>query len=329
MTNGRVTARAGANIAFIKYWGNRPGGENLPLNPSLSMTLASCETTTTVERIPDAAEDEVMLNGRPASAPALERVVCFLDGIRRSAGVSDRVRMHSSNSFPIGCGIASSASGFAALALAAGKAYGLEADERELSRRARLGSGSAARSVMGGFVALRAGTKHEETFAEAVAPETHWPEIRDVIVVVSGEEKKTSSARGHRVAHTSEMLAGRVAAVPERFERVKRSILDRDLAALGEAAEADALSMHAVMMTSAPPLLYWSGRTVELIRCVWALRERGVQAYFTIDAGPNVHIITLESELSAVLGEVQGRRGYQTITDRAGAGVRIEEAAVS
>jgi len=321
----QATAEACANIAFIKYWGNRPEGGNLPLNPSVSMTLASCVTRTTVELAGDASVDEVALGGRAAEGRARERVVDFLGAVRDMAGRGECLRVQSSNSFPTGCGIASSASGFAALAAAACSVYGLAPGAPELSRVARLGSGSAARSVMDGFAALRAGRTHEEAYAEQVAAASHWPEIRDVIVVATGEEKEVSSAEGHGLARTSEMLAGRLAAVPERFDRVLRAIEGRDLAALGEAAEADALSMHAVMLTSRPALLYWRPATVDVMRCVWELRERGVQAYFTIDAGPNVHILTLEGQVAAVEGEIRERFGFRTISDRAGPGARIVE----
>lgn len=325
----QVTAQAGANIAFIKYWGNKPDGPNLPLNPSISMTLAACVTRTTVALRPSASEDEILLDGRTPDEKIAARVGGFLQSVRDIAGRKERTRVESGNNFPTGCGIASSASGFAALALAASSAYGLGLDRRGLSRLARLGSGSAARSVMGGFVELKPGETHEAAYAAQIAPEDAWPDLRDVVVLVSREQKKVSSAEGHRLAHTSEMYPGRLSAVPERAGRVRKAILDRNLALLGEAAEADALSMHAVMMTSKPPLLYWHPRTIEVIRCVWELRQKGIEAYFTIDAGPNVHILTRERSVPAVDEAIRTRFGCSTITDRPGPGASLVEGADS
>jgi diphosphomevalonate decarboxylase len=322
-----TTATACANIAFIKYWGNRPGGDNLPLNPSISMTMAGCVSATTVSLRPGAAGDETLLGGAPADAKARERTTRFLERLRRLAGRSEPARVVSENSFPTGCGIASSASGFAALATAAAAAYGLRADARELSRLARLGSGSAARSIYGGFVELRPGERHEESYAEPLAPESAWPDLRDLVVILSNEEKKVSSEEGHRFAATSEMYAGRLAAIPDRAARVRRAIADRDLTALGEASEADALSMHAVMMTSHPALLYWTPRTVAVIAAVWEMRRRGIEAWFTIDAGPNVHLLTLAKDLPAVEAAIRQEFNVPTLTCGPGPGARIAEGA--
>jgi len=319
-----VTALAGANIAFIKYWGNRPGADNLPLNPSISMTLSACVTTTMVALLDESASrDEIRLDGAPPGEKSARRIGLFLDRVRRIAGRKESARVTSQNSFPTDCGIASSASGFAALAVAASAAYGIRADAAELSRIARLGSGSAARSVPGGFVELHPGTTHEESFAEPIAPETHWPELCDLIALVSREEKTVSSAEGHRIAHTSEAFTGRLAAIPDRAGRVRQGILRRDLALLGEAAEEDALSMHAVMLTSTPPLIYWTAGTLEAIRAVYGLRKRGIEAYFTIDAGPNVHVLTLKRDAARVADEIARELGCEVLTDHAGPGARI------
>lgn len=326
MPDSPVTATAGANIAFIKYWGNQGRGANLPLNPSISMTLADCSTRTTAQLLPGAETDDILLEDRLPPQKSLRRLTAFLDFIRALAQRSEKLRVRSQNSFPTACGIASSASGFAALATAATAAYGLAPDPVELSRIARMGSGSAARSVMGGFVALHCGDTHETACAEQIAPETAWPRLRDLIVVVSRDEKPVSSAEGHRLARTSEMLAARLQAVTQRAQHVRRAIINNDLAALGRAAEADALSMHAVMMTSSPPLLYWSPHTLEMIQYVWDLRSDGIQAWFTIDAGPNLHIITSQEHLPAIEKRIHDDFGWHTIADRPGPGARIVEA---
>ena len=317
--------RASANIAFIKYWGNRPGDLNLPLNPSISMTLDSCYTDTSVEPIPGPV-DEITISGKTPGEKALARTVKFLDMMRRWAGSAQHFRVISENSFPTGCGIASSASGFAALTGATLAALDKRACGAEMSRLARLGSGSAARSVDGGFVELLSGETHEACYAVQLADENAWPNLRDVVAILSSEEKATSSADGHKLAVTSELFEGRLRAIPARAAQVREAIRRRDLEMLGEAAEADALSMHAVMMTSRPPLFYWTERTVRAINAVHALRQRGVEAYFTIDAGPNVHIITVARHEEAVKRMVKDELGAELIVARPGHGPGLEAA---
>ena len=317
-----VTAEACANIAFVKYWGNRPEGGNLPLNVSISMNLAECVSRTTVEASTDDA-DAFFFNGAPSTETARCRVSEFLDAVRAAAGRSECLCVRSKNSFPTGCGIASSASGFAALALASAAFYGMDSDVTDLSRMARLGSGSAARSVPSGFVELLPADSHEGAYARAIASPEDWPDLRDVIVIVSNEEKATSSLDGHRLAATSEMMAGRLAAVPDRVERVRRAIRERDLTALGEASEADAVSMHAVMMTSTPPLHYWLPRTMEVMQTVWELRKKGTEVYFTMDAGPNVHLLLLEKDVPVVEKIIADRLACPTLTARPGPETRI------
>jgi len=325
MPHRTVTARAGANIAFIKYWGNREGGLNLPLNPSISMTLTRCVTETTVEILPDAQRDEILLDGRPPGVSALRRIGAFLDLVRERARRTERLKVTSANTFPSAAGIASSASGFAALALAAATVLDLSLDPVQMSRLARLGSGSAARSIMGGFVELHPSESDDGAYAEQVAGEDSWPDLRDLILILSESEKEVSSAVGHRLASTSEMFRARLQSVLARAELVRQAIRERDLEALGEAAEADALSMHAVMMTSRPPLIYWSGRTIEAIRTVWALRREGLPAWFTIDAGPNVHVLTAAETAPEVERHLADRLGARIIVDSAGPGAQIVE----
>jgi len=262
------------------------------MNNSLSITLDAARTTTTVEFEDDLSQDQVVLDGRAVEGAARERIVQHLDLLRALAQVNTRARVISSNSFPSGAGLASSASGFAALTVAAARALGLDLTPRELSRWARRGSGSAARSVFGGYVEWLAAERDADSFAVQIAPPEHWP-VCDCIAIVSPNAKAVGSTRGHALAKTSPLYEGRVAQVARELPRLRRAIAERDFATLGEIAEADALSMHAVMLTSQPSLLYWSPETITLMRAVRAWREEGMPVYFTIDAGPNVHVLTL------------------------------------
>ncbi len=321
--NYSATAQAGSNIAFIKYWGNLDDALRLPLTNSLSMTLDTAITVTTVTFLPDLAQDELLINDESVHGPPLDRVSHHLDHFRRLADVPWRARVLSRNTFPAGAGIASSASAFAALTVAAAAALGLDLSPRTLSAYARLGSGSAARSIFGGFVELVTGARHEDAYAQPIAPPEHWPLV-DVVAIVSQEHKAVGSTGGHALAHTSPMNAARLAWVHTALARARSAVLSRDWETLGQVMEMDALAMHAVMMTSTPSLLYWQPGTLAIMRAVRAWREGGLPAYFTIDAGPNVHIITLPEHHDEVVARV---RRLDAVTDvivcRAGPGARV------
>jgi diphosphomevalonate decarboxylase len=283
----KATAVANPNIAFIKYWGKTDDILNLPANPSVSMNLAALTTVTTVEFRPDLSSDMVTLDQQPAGGGALARVVAHLDRVRALAGVQDRAWVASSNDFPAGTGLASSASAFAALSLAATRAAGLQLEEGALSRLARLGSGSACRSVPAGF-ALWEGDSDGTSFAWQVAPPEYW-DLHDVVAILSYQHKAVGSLDGHALAPTSPLHHARVAAVPALLATVTAGIEQRDLDRMGPAIETDALAMHGVMMTSNPSLLYWLPATVTVLQAVRAWRGQGLGVYATMDAGPNVH----------------------------------------
>jgi diphosphomevalonate decarboxylase len=319
---GKATAVANPNIAFIKYWGKADQALNLPANPSLSMNLAALTTATTVEFRPALAHDVVTIDGQPASGVALARVVTHLDRVRTLAGIEDRALVTSRSDFPAGTGLASSASGFAALTLAATWAAGLHLDEARLSRLARLGSGSACRSIPAGFC-LWEGDADATSYAHQVAPPEHW-NVRDLVVIVTHEHKGVGSDVGHALAPSSPFYGARLAGVPELLAAVQKGIERRDLATLGPAMETDALAMHGVMMTSRPSLLYWQPGTVAVLQAVRAWHADGVAVHFTLDAGPNVHCLCQEgdaAELEARLAAVPGVESV--IASGPGGGVRL------
>jgi len=297
-----VTAVACANIAFIKYWGNRDNDLRLPSNGSISMNLEGLFTRTTVSFQPSLPFDELIINGREVTGKGLERVSAILDLVRATAGMKANAEVMSENNFPSGAGIASSAAAFAALALAASKAAGLDLSEAELSRLARRGSGSAARSIPSGFVEWKMGTGDEDSFAVSIAPPEHW-DLADCVAIVSASHKKTSSTEGHALAGTSPLQKARVEDAPRRLDLCRNAILRRDFDALAEIIELDSDMMHAVMMTSNPPLMYWQAATVEIFHAVREWRASGLPAAYTVDAGANVHVICLSGQA----GEVEKR----------------------
>ncbi len=312
MTN--ATAQAHPNLALIKYWGNREDSLRLPSNGSISMNLAGLETRTTVtwEEGRAMSGDTLTLNGSPVTRPGLERVSAFLDLVRERAGFDLYAAVASENNFPAGAGIASSASAFAALALAATKAAGLVLNEAELSRLARRGSGSACRSVPGGFVEWAVGASEADSFAVSIAPPEHW-DLVDVIAILSTTHKPTGSTEGHVLAATSPLQAARVKDAPRRLDICRQAILMRDFAALAEITELDSTLMHAVMMTSTPPLFYWQPETLTVIQEVRAARATGLAACTTVDAGPNVHVICEKSAAAEVVKLVGSIKGVQEV----------------
>ncbi|HTX90111.1 MAG TPA: diphosphomevalonate decarboxylase [Anaerolineales bacterium] len=299
--NLSATALAHPNIAFIKYWGNRDEVLRLPVNGSISMNLAGLDTRTSVSFDSFLTADDVTINGEISDGASLERVSKFLDEVRLLAGINHFARVVSANNFPAGAGIASSAAAFAALALAASRAAGLSLDESALSRLARHGSGSACRSIPAGFVEWKAGTQDHDSFAVSIAPAGHW-NLVDCIAVLSSEHKSTGSTKGHALAGTSPLQAARVADAPRRLDLCRNAILQRDFTALAEVVELDSDMMHAVMMTSHPALFYWQAGTLTVMQAVREARSKGLPVCYTIDAGPNVHVITLSDQADGVVG---------------------------
>jgi diphosphomevalonate decarboxylase len=296
----QATARAHPNIAFIKYWGNRDDHLRLPANSSVSMNLDGLYTETTVTWNDDLTHDELVLNGEVAAPRAIERVEAHLDALRERTGITGFAHIISSNNFPMGAGIASSASAFAALTAAAITAAGMRLSERELTTLSRLGSGSAARSIPGGFVEWHTAQTHSESFAESIAGPEYW-DIVDIIAIVSGTHKTVVSQQGHRSAHTSDLQTARLAGAAKRVEICKAAILERNFSTFVDVLEQDSNLMHAVMMTSKPPLFYWLPETLTVMDAVRRWRANGLQVGYTLDAGPNVHCICIRHDADQVI----------------------------
>ncbi len=343
MTHPRsATAIAPANIAFIKYWGMQDIERTLPYNGSISMNLDACLTTTTVTFDPDLGEDELKLRlyAGPAAADAppqraagrpLERVSAQLGRLRALAGVGWHARVESTNNFPSDAGIASSAAAFAALTLAGVAALGLDLDERELSLWTRRGgSGSACRSIPTGYAEWRvpdgpfdAATWDAESYAVSLASPEHWA-LADVVAVVDAGVKKIGSAENHQLAATSTYFPARLAELPGRLAATRDAITRRDLELLGATIEADAVSMHVVCMTSRPPSFYWNSGTLAVIHAVRDWRAAGLQSYFTIDAGSNVHVICAAPDRAEIERRLAALPGVQFVLgNAAGMGARV------
>jgi len=301
----RARARACANIALVKYWGKRDEALNLPAEGSLSLTLAALPTETSVSFEEALPGDEFHLDGVLAGDGEHKRLSRWLDILRARAGTSTRARVESTNGFPTASGLASSASGFAALAVAAAGALDLALDERELSIVARRGSGSAARSIFGGFARMHRGDLDDgsDSFAENLPVGRGW-DLQMVICVVGDGGRKAVSSRAAMDAcrETSPLYTGWLTSVPGDLRDAVAAIAARDVAALGAVAERSALTMHAAALATRPGVCFFAPGTIACMDRVRALRVDGVPAYFTMDAGPHVKVLTT-SEMAATVAD--------------------------
>jgi len=300
----KATALAHPNIAFIKYWGLKDEARRIPANDSISMNIGCLTTRTTVEYDDSLKEDALVLNGKSITGPTLQRVAQFMDRIRRITCLPYYACIDSENNFPLGAGLASSASAFAALALASTAAMGLNLTEKELSSLAKFGSGSASRSIPGGFVQWRTDPTTGDSFARSIAPPDHW-NLVDVIAIISTEHKQVGSESGMLSAPSSPYQSARVQDAPRRLDICRKAILNRDFSALAAVTELDSNMMHAVMMTSEPPLFYWLSASLEIMLAVKDWQKEGLPVTYTLDAGPNVHLICLQEAMDEVLDRLR------------------------
>jgi len=312
-------AEACANIALAKYWGKSARGNNLTAVPSLSLTLDALRTRTEVAFDTAWTADRVELNGEDIYGPGLDRVTAMLERFRALRGEARHARVVSVNNFPTAAGLASSASGFAALAVAIQSALGLSFTRGALSSQARQGSASAGRSLFGGFAELLAHTDE----ASPVAPVHHWDVAMVVAVIEAGKKAVASTGGMIHTAATSCYYPAWLETAPPLFEDVKQGVLNRDFERVARGMEHSTRLMHATMLTSVPPVLYLRGPTVELMHAIAARRAAGHAEAYTMDAGPNVKVLTLTEHLEQTV-EFLGRFGGVTrlVICRPGPGAR-------
>lgn len=318
----KSTAIANSNIALIKYWGKINEKLRLPANSSISMNLDSLWTTTTVEFSKDLKKDRIIINGIDNGDEA-NRVSKHIDLIRKLAGVTTKARVATKNNFPESVGIASSASGFAALTLAATAAAQIKIAKKELSILARLGSGSASRSIPSGFVEWKKGDSHQNSFAISLFEPNHW-KIADIVAIVSDKPKNVGSTAGQKIAKASPFFKIRLKNIDKKINQIKKYIKQKNFARFGELIEAESMELHAIMMTSTPPLIYWHPETLKLMACVKSWRSEGLPIYFTIDAGPNLHLIVEDKNIPALLAKLKNIcEVKKTIVNHPGGGARL------
>ena len=311
-----ATALAHPNVALVKYWGKREGAENIPATPSLSLTLEALNTRTTVAA---AAEDSLRINGvRQQDA----KVDCLVRRMRAAFDLPP-LAITTANDFPTGAGLASSASGFAALVTAVDATFDLGMNEAERSVWARRGSASAARSVAGGIATLGDDT---DWAAAALADADDWP-LEIVVAIVSNEPKAVGSTLGmEQTRRTSPFYDGWLRSAPADYDAARQAVLNRDFATLAGVAERSCLKMHGLMLSTTPPLLYWNEATLAAIRTVRTLRDEGVSVFFTVDAGPQVKAVCAPGHGAAVAAKLADVPGVgRVVNSGLGAGARLTQ----
>ena len=317
--------RAHTNIAFIKYWGKEDETLILPKNNSLSLTLDAFYTDTQVCFDKKLNKDILFIDGKEQDKKALKKAQVILDLVRKEAGIHEFARIDSKNHVPTAAGLASSASGLAALAGAASLAAGLNLTKEELSRLARRGSGSASRSIYGGFAEWQKGSSDIDSFAIPI-DEADW-DIGMIFIIVDDGRKEVSSTEGmRRVVETSPYYDGWVSSTKEDLIDMKSAIKKQDIVKVGEIAERSALKMHALNLSANPPFNYWSPESIEAMRMVSELRKQGYPVYLTMDAGPNVKLICKDSQMEELMEKLlQTFHKEQLVMAKPGPGIQILE----
>jgi len=309
-----VRAVAHANIALVKYWGKRNVSLNLPAVGSLSITLDALKTETTVQADESLQKDKFILNGKYASDDQILKIGRFLDFLYE---LPDRPKLviDSKNNFPTGAGLASSASGFAALTMAASGIYGKEFDRKQLSKIARQGSGSAARSLFGGFVEMKCGEGDtgDEDYAVQLYGSDYW-DVRMLIAITSHKKKPVGSTAGMtRTAETSPFYSSWVKSSAKDIENMKQALEERNFEKMGILAEHSSFKMHGLALSANPPLLYWNATTTETIHKIWQLRENRIPAYITMDAGPQVKVLCLPEQEEIIQNTLKSIEGVENV----------------
>ncbi|MDN3294892.1 diphosphomevalonate decarboxylase [Streptomyces ficellus] len=321
-----VTAVAYPNIALVKYWGKRDERLVLPCADSLSMTLDVFPTTTHVQLTPH-AQDIVIVDGVTAQGEMARRITSFLDLVRKRARSKRCARVETRNTVPVGAGLASSASGFAALALAAATAYGLPTEPKELSRLARRGSGSAARSVFGGFVIWHAGSPDapdpdRSSYAEPLT--SACTDLALVAVLVDTGPKPIPSREAmRRTVATSPLFPDWLMQTRHDMTVMRRALAQGDITTVGEIAERNALGMHETMAGAVPPVRYLTPASHRVLEEVCRLRDQGVGAWATVDAGPNIKVLCSGGDAEQVAVRLRELSRRPAVVARSGPGAAL------
>ncbi len=320
-------ARAYTNIALIKYWGKKNESLILPMNNSLSLTLDAFYTETEVSFLEAYTEDQFYLDNQLQDEKATKKISAFLDIVREKAGTTKKAKVISQNFVPTAAGLASSASGLAALAGACNEALKLGLDDQALSRLARRGSGSACRSIFGGFVEWEKGHDDQSSYAHPISSDGFEDHLAMVFLLLNEQKKDVSSRDGmRRTVETSSFYQGWLDSVEADLYQLKQAIKTKNFQLLGETMEQNGLKMHGTTLAARPPFTYWSPDSLKAMQAVRDLRNQGIPCYFTMDAGPNVKVLVQKDHLDKVKTAFSDLfSSQQVISAFAGPGMTIIE----
>ena len=320
-------ARAYTNIALIKYWGKKNESLILPMNNSLSLTLDAFYTETEVSFSEAYTEDQFYLDNQLQDEKATKKISTFLDIVREKAGTTKKAKVISQNFVPTAAGLASSASGLAALAGACNEALKLGLDDQALSRLARRGSGSACRRIFGGFVEWEKGHDDQSSYAHPISSDGFEDHLAMVFLLLNEQKKDVSSRDGmRRTVETSSFYQGWLDSVEADLYQLKQAIKTKNFQLLGETMEQNGLKMHGTTLAARPPFTYWSPDSLKAMQAVRDLRNQGIPCYFTMDAGPNVKVLVQKDHLDKVKTAFSDLfSSQQVISAFAGPGMTIIE----
>lgn len=323
----KVKVRANSNIALIKYWGKRNAKLNLSATGSVSVTLDALYTETSAG-FSDSLSDIVLINGNEAAGKEYNRVSAYLDLFRNKYNYNQKYIIETVNNFPSGAGLASSASGFAALAASLSWLHKHKIKDEELSALARTGSGSAARSIFGGFVEMKTGQGPDSAsdYAEMIAPPDYW-DLSVLVLITDAGKKKTGSTEGmNHTAYSSPYYNSWISSSNSDIYEAKKAIQQKDFEKLADVTEFSTMKMHALTLSARPAIIYWNGVTLDLIHYVRELRSSGVPVFFTVDAGPQVKVFFPSEMREKVIGVFEGFNGVKDrIISGIGEGVKLIE----
>lgn len=318
----KATAIAPSNIAFTKYWGKKDEILRLPENGNISMCLSNLLTTTTVEFSQKYKKDQIIINETQDKEES-KRAIKHLNRIRKLAKINQKAKVVSKNNFPLGTGLSSSASGFAALTVAAASAARLKLSQKELSILARQGAGSACRSIPSGFVEWFDGDTSKTSYAKQIFPPNYW-DIVDIVAIVSEGKKEIPTSTGHKLAQSSPFMKVRLSKMKEKNRKVKKLIKEKKFKEFGELIEQEALELHSIMLTQHPPLIYWTPGTLNLMQLVSRWRKEGIPVYFTINTGQDIHLICEQKNVEKVKAKLkQIKEVKDIIVNTPGEGARL------
>jgi diphosphomevalonate decarboxylase len=315
MQSHKATAQAHSNIALVKYWGKGDETLRLPVNSSLALALDAIYTVTTVEFDETLSEDIVEIDNDTFSQKETAKVSAHVDLLRQRANVNWKAKVKTKNNFPKAVGAASSASGFAALTVAAAAALDLQLTEKELSIISRQGSGSASRSIPGGVSHWHRGSDSDSSFAEKIEYPAEW-DLKVLLVFVGDlAAKKIGSTEGMALAHTSPYFTQAVAEAEKNIDRIKTAFSTNNWRLFGQVIEDECFRLHMLCMTTTPNILYWQGTTVDIFQTLLTLREQHIDGFFTVDAGPHVHVVCRATDVATIKEKLEKIQGVTSVVE--------------